>query len=390
MKKHIAILLSADPEGGGKFQYSLATLDALCSFSEQDFKISAIYLDDHWGGFIPSPRCNVYKCRKGIIGRVLRKALLNLPFGLRLWREINIYVHPLHKLLGQLKSDLILYPGGDSVVYESGLPGVSPIFDLMHRYEPSFPEVSANGLAKKRDAHYEKVCQYAKAILVSSQLGKQHVMDCYRVDERKIFVFPYVAPPYVWNAQGSSDVLERYHLPERYIFYPAQLWKHKNHTGILRAMSLLKQQGLSVNAVFAGSRQNGADEVFREMEKLDLQDQVFYLEYVDNDEVVALYKNSVALVMATFFGPTNIPQLEAFALGCPVVTSNVYGIQEQVGAAALLFDPYDVEDIAEKISMVWTNEDLRQELIQKGLQRAQEWNREKFAARLLSIVAHCV
>ena len=52
--------------------------------------------------------------------------------------------------------------------------------------------------------------------------------------------------------------------------------------------------------------------------------------------MISFYKYAVALVMPTFFGPTNIPPLEAFALGCPVITSNIYGIPEQVGDAALL------------------------------------------------------
>jgi len=217
-------------------------------------------------------------------------------------------------------------------------------------------------------------------------VGKEHVIESYNVDESRIHVLPYVAPSYVYEYRDKPVALGRYRLPERYIYYPAQLWKHKNHLGLMKAMVILKERDMVVNAVFTGSRENGSEEFFQAVGDFGIKDQVYYLSYVTDEEIVALYKQAVALVMPTFFGPTNIPQLEAFALGCPVLTSNIYGIPEQVGDAALLFNPDDANDIADKIASVYCNEKARKTLIEKGYQKDSLWNQEGFNGSLESIL----
>jgi glycosyltransferase involved in cell wall biosynthesis len=99
-----------------------------------------------------------------------------------------------------------------------------------------------------------------------------------------------------------------------------------------------------------------------------------------------LYRAARALVMPTFFGPTNIPQLEAFALGCPVATSRIYGIPEQVGDAALLFDPSSVDEIYDAIEKLWTDDALCAGLAQKGREHEAKWGRPQFRSRLAEIV----
>jgi len=91
-------------------------------------------------------------------------------------------------------------------------------------------------------------------------------------------------------------------------------------------------------------------------------------------------------VMPTFFGPTNIPPLEAFALGCPVAVSNIYGMREQVGDAALLFDPNAEEELAMVLHRLWTDDGLCAELSRKGLRRSQQWGPKEFGKRLRTIV----
>ncbi len=386
--KHIAIVLTADPSGGGKFQYSLSILDAICLFDAQKYKISVVYEDDHWCEFIPKERCTVLKFRRSFLERVVRKGFLIIPFlGLKLWRNVGGFIFDLLRILRRIKPDIVLYPNNDSFVYESTLPGIIPIFDLMHIYHPEFPEVSAEGTAGKRELHYTRVCHYARAILVDSEVGRDHVIENYAIDEKKIYVLPYVAPPYVYEKNINTNVLLQYNLPDTFIFYPAQFWKHKNHIGLLRALSILKQRGREIHAVFVGSPKNAGEEVSELIKNLNLTNQVINLKYVSNHELVALYKKALALVMPTFLGPTNIPQLEAFALGCPVITSNIYGIPEQVGNAVLLIDPYDPEDIANKIEKLFDDGNLRQKLVNEGYKKDKEWNLDNFSHRIMSIIS---
>lgn len=90
--------------------------------------------------------------------------------------------------------------------------------------------------------------------------------------------------------------------------------------------------------------------------------------------------------MPTFFGPTNIPVLEAWAYGCPVQTSDIRGIREQAGNPAVLVDPRSVEAIADGIYQLWTDEKLRYILADAGRQRLAAYTPDDYRRRLLEIL----
>ena len=90
--------------------------------------------------------------------------------------------------------------------------------------------------------------------------------------------------------------------------------------------------------------------------------------------------------MPTFFGATNIPPLEAWALGCPVLTSDIRGIREQAGSAAVLVDPKSVESIAKGIHDLWLDDELCRELVKRGFARTNEFTLTDFANRLSTVI----
>ena len=120
--------------------------------------------------------------------------------------------------------------------------------------------------------------------------------------------------------------------------------------------------------------------------ELESKDNVVFLGYVPDEHMFELYRRARALIMPSFFGPTNIPQLEAFVAGCPVGASKVYGVPDQVGDAALLFDPKSSDEIAEAMERLWTDDALCNCLIEKGKERASEWGPIQFSQRLKEIV----
>src|SRR5438046_4508110 len=99
-----------------------------------------------------------------------------------------------------------------------------------------------------------------------------------------------------------------------------------------------------------------------------------------------LYSQAACLVMPSFFGPTNIPVLEAWAFGCPVLTSDIRGVREQVGDAALLADPTSVESIADGLHRLWTDRELGRTLSDLGRRRLATYTPEDYVRRLIEIV----
>jgi glycosyltransferase involved in cell wall biosynthesis len=296
------------------------------------------------------------------------------------------------------KLDLLVYPYPTPISFETGMPYVMAVHDLQHRLQPEFPEVSANGEWEYREYLFRNGCRYATLIIAESEVGKQDVLNFYGshgVTEDKIKVLPY-SPAY-YLAPEVSETEERrvrtaYHLPERYLFYPAQFWPHKNHARIVQALGLLKREyHMEIPIAFCGShsgemRKNTYDAAMSLCSSLGIAGAIQYLGYVPEEDMSALYSGAVALIMPTFFGPTNIPVLEAWAFGCPVLTSDIRGIREQVGDAAVLADPRSVESIAEGIYRLWSDDNLRHILRDAGRRRLSSFTADDFHNRVIEIV----
>ena len=113
---------------------------------------------------------------------------------------------------------------------------------------------------------------------------------------------------------------------------------------------------------------------------------MFDLGFVSREELNALYEGALALIFPSFFGPDNIPPLEAFALGCPVLASRVAGAEEQLGSAALLFDPTVPTDIADKVFALRSDPALRKQLTKEGEKIAQWRSPERYIAQIDEIL----
>ena len=260
------------------------------------------------------------------------------------------------------------------------------IHDLMHRYEGRFPEVSAHGRVRHRDRHFLRVCAQARALLVDSEVGSRHVHESYGFPVKAIFPLPYIAPGYMYEHDPSSNLSRPYGLPDRFIFYPAQFWAHKNHLRLVEAVRQLRAELPDLRLVLAGSKKSGYAAVEHKVKSDGLEDVVSFLGFVPESDLAILYRRATALVLPTFFGPTNIPPLEAFVAGCPVAASRIYGMPEQLGDAALYFDPLSVDEIADVLRRLWTDDALRTELAARGRARSAAWSAPQFNQRFATII----
>ena len=163
------------------------------------------------------------------------------------------------------------------------------------------------------------------------------------------------------------------------LLYPAQFWSHKNHVNLLLAAAALKSEHeIDLPVVFVGSDKGNQEFVRTFAAQLNPAIDVAFLGFVPTQDLVALYRGAFALAYVTFFGPENLPTLEAFALGCPVVASDVDGAREQLSDAALFVNPRDPANIAAAIKSLYDDNNLRQSLIAKGRARAERWTAKDF------------
>jgi glycosyltransferase involved in cell wall biosynthesis len=161
---------------------------------------------------------------------------------------------------------------------------------------------------------------------------------------------------------------------------------------IVQALKIIADKtGERIPVVFCGSYSDYARALnFKEMwasaAQLGLTNEVRYLGPVPDEDMPALYAQCVALVMPTFFGPTNIPPLEAWHFGRAVITSDIRGLREQTGDAGLLVDPRSPEALAEAMLRLWRDDALCTTLAERGRKRLASYPWEAFVDSVTGIV----
>ncbi|WP_448563171.1 glycosyltransferase family 4 protein [Trichothermofontia sp.] len=268
------------------------------------------------------------------------------------------------------------------------IPYVITVWDLQHRLQPFFPEVSHGKEWISRDYFFSRNIQPATYIIAGTNRGKEEIKRFYQVDSDRIRVIPFPTPKVLQvSNEKSQKIKDKYNISMEYLFYPAQFWSHKNHIGILNALKILRDDyQIVTNVVFTGSDKGNLHYVKSVAGELGLMKQVHFLGFIPREDLYALYRQAFALLFLSFFGPDNLPPLEAFSCGCPVIAADVPGAKEQLGNAAILVSPSDERQVALAIKRLKENPELRQTLISLGQQRAMQWTSKDYIRAVLEIL----
>lgn len=269
------------------------------------------------------------------------------------------------------------------------IPSITPVWDLQHRLQPWFPEVSENGEWEKREKYYQKVLRRSSIILTGTTTGQEEISRLYNIPLNNIRIIPLPTPSDVlaYQKERNSGDIQKFHLGGDYLLYPAQFWPHKNHVACIQALKILHHQyHRRISLVFVGSDKKNLSYVQNYSAGENMSEFVHILGFIPRQDLIVLYQNAFALVFPTFFGPDNIPPLEAFALRCPIIASKVSGADEQLGDAALLFDPHNPKEIADAVEFLYSSPTSRAEYIAKGSIRATHWTSDDYARTIFSLL----
>lgn len=256
---------------------------------------------------------------------------------------------------------------------------MTTVWDLCHRDTPEFPEVRAEYVFQTRERVLRDTLGAAFLTLTDSDALANRLSFRYGLDRERLLAMPFAPSPFAAekHAAPKDVVLRKYQLEEGYLFYPAQLWAHKNHVRILQAISELGRQAMRVRAVFAGGDQGNLAHLQAQARCHHVEGQVRFLGFVPAEDIRGLYQGSAAVVMPTYFGPTNLPPLEAWEIGRPLVYSQ--HLEEQVADAAVLVDPDDYRSVAQGIVDV-LEADRAMKLVERGQVRLAALRAERTLA----------
>lgn len=386
--KKIGLFLESEPHFGGTFQYNQTMLDAVAALPRDKYQVVVGYTSEKWVDYLkPYQGVQGVLIPRGFWGRLIGLGwmLLRLPMGP--WRKLTPLFHPMCKTVLAQGCDLWIYPSQDVKSFQFPVPSLVSILDLVHRYDgKTFPEAASTWELLNREPGYSNICRWAKGVLTVSEMDKEQVVESYGRDPETIYSLPMIPPRYMYDTEVPEDFDERYPLPEKYLFYPAQFWEHKNHKNLVRAIASLKKELPDIKLVLAGSKKNAWESTNALMHELRVTEDVIILGYVPDPYMRELYRRSRALIYATFFGPCNIPPLEALVVGLPMAISEVSCMPDRVGDACLTFPADSWEEIASCMRRLWTDDALCRELSEKALARAAMWEQRHFNEKLRQVV----
>ena len=180
-------------------------------------------------------------------------------------------------------------------------------------------------------------------------------------------------------------IKKKYNITTPFILYVGSLKPLKNIPTLIKAYYKLRKQGLEYKLVITGKKRWKYREIFKLINKLNLQKDVIFTGYVPREDLPALYNAADLFVSPSLYEGFGLPPLEAMACGTPVITSNTSSLPEVVGDAGIMVDPYDVDGLAKAMYEVLTNDGLREELRKRGLKRAKLFNWKKCAEEHLKV-----
>jgi glycosyltransferase involved in cell wall biosynthesis len=220
-----------------------------------------------------------------------------------------------------------------------------------------YPEFFSWPRRLSRRITYGLSAAHAAYIQASSQFTKENLLAHFsEISAEQIEVIPSGVTIEKFSAPDSAEARAKYDLPERFLFFPAQLFPHKNHLTVLKALKKIEnRRKLKIPLVLTGGAYGAAPKVF-EFVKDQSMDYVQYLGKVPVADMAALYKDAAFMITATLHESSSLPVLEAAAAGTPVIASRIPPIEELGESLQLnLFDPLDAEGLARLICTLWND-----------------------------------
>lgn len=290
-----------------------------------------------------------------------------LPLRLYQKREIDVFFSPAHYL-----------PRFCPV------PTAVTIHDLSYLY---FPEDFL-----KKDlfqlTHWTKYsASAATKIIAVSETTKLDIVKSYKIPENNITV---IHNGYEKKHLPSESKLKLPGNDHPYILYVGTLQPRKNIDTLIEAFYKYQQLHPDFKLVIAGKKGWLYEKIFQLVTDLGLEDDVYFTDYISDNQLIFLYKNAFCFVMPSLYEGFGIPPLEAMSFGCPVISSMTSSLPEIAGDAALYFDPESSYDLAEKLKELKDDTVLRKALIKKGHLRIKQFSWENCADETLATIKSAI
>jgi glycosyltransferase involved in cell wall biosynthesis len=320
------------------------------------------------GCFSPSPR----------IRNIVRK-----ENNMWLWDQFVLY-----GLIKNTRIDLFYSP-----YYKLPLlcpcPAVNAIFDLMYVYcELYKKELDLLSLLYLK-TFGRLMAHKTGAIFTCSEYSKTEIIKFHGVKPEKITVI-YLGLDEIYtpvrDPERIAETKKNYSIDSDFILYTGNFKPHKNVETLIRAFEKVLKIFPDITLVLAGAPIVSAEKIEKCIQSSPASSSIIVTGKIPIEDQVVLYSSAVVFVMPSLYEGFGYPPLEAMACGTPVVSSVETSLKEIVGDAGVPVDPRNPQQIAEKVMAILQSPDLAMSLRKKGIERAKQFTRERYARSLYKLL----
>jgi len=304
-----------------------------------------------------------------------------VPFSAKkLWTQYHLAKELFKKTPGVLFVPAHTLP----VIRPSKLKTVVTIHDLGAQYLPQYHQ----RLYLNKSTEY--VLKHADHIIAVSEATKREILNNSSRDDKTVTTIyeGYNEEYFNFFKLKSQNlklktILNKYNLKKSYLLFVGTIQPRKNLLRLIQAFAQVNNSDLDL--VFVGKKGWLFEDILKEPQKLGVEEKVKFLDYVQDVDLPYLYYGAKCFVFPSLCEGFGIPLLEAMAVGCPIITSNISSMPEIAGNAAIFVDPFEVKDIKLGIEKIIFNTKLCQDMAKNGLQRVKNFSWEKAAQETVKV-----
>jgi len=232
--------------------------------------------------------------------------------------------------------------------------------------------------------------KYIDVVIADSEYGKREINQYYKIKPEKIYV-TYLGGGSDYKPLNKKEELikirNKYKISTPFILDVSRLQHHKNVDILIKAYILMRELFFmrKEKLVIIGSPFIGSEKIYNLANFSVYKEDIYFIDFVEQKDLNTFYSAAELFVFPSLNEGFGLPVIEAMASGTPVITSNITALPEIAGDAAVLIDPLNIEQIAEAMDKVLSDENLKKDLIKKGLERAQEFTWNKTAEKTKEI-----
>ncbi|MBK9330108.1 MAG: glycosyltransferase family 4 protein [Sphingobacteriales bacterium] len=303
------------------------------------------------------------------------------PFLWYCWFE-----HSIPKALKEIDADLFISTDGYASL-STKVAQIVTIHDLGFEHYPHHTPF----LVRNYYRHYTpRFCRKAEKIVAVSAFTKNDIIRNYSIDNDKIEVVYNGVESF--QASGShqemKSLMNQFNIKDTpYFIFIGAIHPRKNVLQLLKAFELFKSEFQSDHQLVIVGRNAWMNlEVENYFQQMESKQDVIRIESIERSQLMSLLGNAFALIYPSLFEGFGIPIAEAMAAGIPVITSTTSSMPEVAGDAAVLVNPNSTEEIAAAMQLLITDPARRNELIEKGKERAKTFNWDISAKKVVEII----